>query len=155
MDSIQQSEYLRQAAQAPQFGLVQPQPPVVYYRTAPMPYDSYGGKKESSGFWWKAPLAIAGLVLFRGKIANVTKKYFPGLAEGVGKMLTSAKEGIKKVKGSDYLAAGWHKYVDFEKNTAQYFAKEGTLGNTVKTKAGQFWGWLKGLVLKSNKPEQM
>ena len=126
------------------------QPQFVFLKTNPMDYDRYESSKSSGmGFFTKV-LAIGAAFIFRKNIANVTRKYFPGLANGVGKMLTDAKGFIKKFKGSDYLATGWHKYNEYE-TAAKNFVKDGFTtpsGITFKTKMSEAWNWVKGIFLK-------
>ena len=95
-------------------------------------------------------LALGTAFIFRKNIANVTRRYFPEFANGVGKLLTDAKGFIKKFKGSGYLATGWHKYNEYE-TAAKNFVKDGfntPTGMTFKSKMSGAWNWIKGIFLK-------
>ena len=141
-----QAEAVRQAMMA-QAGQQQPQ--VVFLKTNPMPYDSYGGKSSGGSFLFKLG-AIATAIVFRKNIANVANKYMPNLSKDIGTAFNGFKGFIKKFKGSDYLAAGWRKYVGFETG-AKNFVKDSfntPTGITIKDKIKGGWNWLKGLVLK-------
>ncbi len=142
-----QAEAARQMMMA-QAGQQAPQ--VVFLKTNPMAYDSYNGSKSSGGSFFLKAVALATAFIFRKNIANVTRKYFPELANGAGKLLTDAKGFIKRFKGSDYLATGWHKYTEYE-TAAKNFVKDGFTtpsGITFKNKLSDAWNWVKGLVMK-------
>ena len=145
-----QAEAVRQAMLAQQGGQ---QPQVVFLKTNPMPYDSYGKKSSGGSFLLKVG-AIAAAVIFRKNIAKVAKQYMPNLSSDIGTAFNGFKGFIKKFKGSGYLASGWHKYVEYE-TVAKNFVKD-TLstpsGMVVKEKAKNGWTWLKGLVLKKPAP---
>lgn len=142
-----QAEQVRQAMMA-QAGQQQPQ--VVFLKTNPMDYDRYYGSGSSGGSLLLKVLALGTAFIFRKNIANVTRKYFPEFANGVGKLLTDAKGFIKRFKGSDYLATGWHKYNEYE-TAAKNFVKDSFAtpsGVTFKNKMADAWNWVKGLVMK-------
>ena len=147
-----QAEALRQAFMAQQNGQ---QPQVVFLKTNPMDYDSYGGKSSGGSLLLKIG-TIAAAVIFRKNIAKVAKQYMPNLSKDMGTAFQGLKSFIKKFKGSDYLAAGWRKYVGLE-NSAKNLIKD-TLatptGVTVKDKAKGAWNWAKGLVLKNQAPKK-
>ncbi|MCR4881666.1 MAG: hypothetical protein K6A44_06930 [bacterium] len=141
-----QAEAVRQAIMAQQSGQ---QPQVVFLKTNPMPYDSYGGQSSGGSFLFKLA-AIGTAIIFRKNIANVARRYMPNLSQEIGNVFQGFKGFIKKFKGSDYLAAGWRKYVGFE-NTAKKFVNDTfstPTGTMIKDKAVGAWNWLKGLVLK-------
>lgn len=141
-----QAEAVKQAILAQQSGQ---QPQVVFLKTNPMPYDSYGGKSSGTSFLFKLG-AIATAIVFRKNIANVATKYMPNISKDIATAFNGFKGFVMKFKGSDYLAAGWRKYVGFE-NTTKQFVKDSfntPTGITIKDKVKGGWNWLKGLVMK-------
>ena len=142
-----QAEAIRQAMMAQ---AAQQQPQVVFLKTNPMAYDSYNGSQKSGGSFLLKALALGTAFIFRRKIFNVTKNYFPEFANGIGKLWRDTKGFVRKFKGSDYLAKGWNKYKEYE-TAAGNFAKdsfETKSGIVFKNKLSDAWNWLKGLVLK-------
>ena len=154
MNSIQ-AEYLRQASMAQQFG--QGIPVVPFYRTAPMAFDSFGSSQKSSGGFIKSVLLIAGAIIFRKNIANVTKRYFPGFAKGVGRIFKDLRGAAGKLKGSEYVAKGWQKYERFERQTSDFVhdSFKTKSGKKVAKKANELWDWLKGIFLKETKTKKL
>ena len=144
-----QSEYLRQAALAQQFGQAMPQ--AVFYRTPAMLPDYYAGATKSSGGFLKKALLVLGAVVFRKNIANVTRRYFPQFAEGVGRLFVDAKGFIRRFKGSDYLAQGWHKYTEYETKAGNFFRESlaTETGQKITNKTKGWWDTFKGWIMKA------
>ena len=149
MNSIQ-AEYLKQAAISGQLGFPGQQP-VIFVRTPQAQPDSYksSNKKGSGGFWLKtAGIVLA--VIFRKNIASFAKRNFPNITKDISKAFKNFTKFAKKFKGSDYVSAGWDKYVEYE-TAAKNFVKDSfstPSGLTVKKKASDGWKWLTGFILR-------
>ena len=144
------SESLKRSVVAPQVASQQPQ--VVFIKTNAMGYDSYENKnKKSTGSLLLKLGLVAGAIIFRKNIANVANKYFPNISKDIATAAKGAKSAIKSVKGGEYIAAGWRKYVKYEGEAKGFIVDKlnnTSIGKTIKKKALRAFVHLKNLVLK-------